>query len=115
MYVSTRRIQATPTTRVDDTVVRLNIGGEDATIDLDENPAYHAPAQVAELTISYTTTTTHTDGGDTVTITSAVTGITYRVADKDYATVSVHPDFLDQPDEWPAWVRDLVAEYKPAT
>ena len=113
MYISTRRINVTPTTRVDTTVVRLNVSGEDATIDMGENPAYHQPAQVTELAISYKTTRAYS--GDTFTVTSDVTDITYRITGKDYDTASVHPDFLDQPDEWPAWVRELVDEYNPAS
>lgn len=112
MYTSTRRIHATPTSRVDNTVVRLDVSGEDATIDMGENPAYHPPAQVTGLAISYKTTSTHTDGGDTVT--SEVTDITYTIGNKDYDTASVHHDFLGQPDEWPTWVRELVDEHNPA-
>lgn len=114
MRSSMHRIHATPTSRVDNTIVSLDVSGEDATVDMGENPAYHPPAQVTELAISYKTTTTHHCGGDSVTITSEVTDITYTVTGKDYDTASVHHDFLNQPDAWPEWVRDLANEYNPA-
>lgn len=112
MYTSIRRINVTPTVRVDATAVRLDITGEDAVIDMGDNPAYHPPAQVIALEISYKTT--HTYNGDAFTLTSEVTAITYRITGKDYDSASVHPDFLDQPDQWPDWVRELVDEYNPA-
>jgi hypothetical protein len=110
MHTSARRINATPTVRVDATVVRLDVSGEDATIDMGENPAYHPPAQVTELIIGYKASRNLRDN----TTTSEVTDITYRIANKDYDTASVHPKYLDQPDAWPVWVRDLVKEYDPA-
>ena len=110
MYSSARRITAAPTTQVDATVVRLDVSGEDATIDMGENPAYHPPAQVTELAISYKTTRNLRDN----TAASEVTDITYRIANKDYDTASVHHDFLDKPNEWPDWVRELVDEHNPA-
>lgn len=105
-------VNASPTQQTDDTRVRLDISGDDATIDMGENPAYHEPAKVTVLYLGYRTTR-KTDG-DTVATTSEVTDITYRITGKEYETASVHPDFLDQPDEWPAWVRDLVDKHNPA-
>lgn len=43
-----------------------------------------------------------------------VTRIAYKViGDDDYDSVSVHPDYLDRPQEWPNWVRCLVEEHRP--
>lgn len=43
-----------------------------------------------------------------------VTRIAYKVTgDGDYDSVSVHPDYLDRPQEWPTWVRFLVEEHRP--
>jgi hypothetical protein len=109
MHTSARRITATPTVQVDTTVVRLDVTGEDATIDMGENPAYHPPAQVTELVIGYKTSRNLREN----TITSEVTDITYRITGKDYDTASVHTDYLDQPGEWPAWVRELVDDHRP--
>ncbi|MDX3283519.1 hypothetical protein [Streptomyces scabiei] len=112
MLSSATKVHAVPLSRTSATVVQLSVSGENATVDMGENPAYHAPAQVAQLEISYRTTETFR--GSTATAKSEVTGITFWITGKDYDTASVHPDFLGQPAEWPAWVRDLVSEYDPA-
>jgi hypothetical protein len=112
MHSSTTNVHATPSSRIYTTVVRLDVSGEDATIDMGENPAYYQPAQVTGLVISYRTSETVHDG--TPTAQSEVTDITYRISNRDYDTASVHPDFLARPEEWPAWVRNLVGEYDPA-
>jgi hypothetical protein len=111
MHSSTHRVTATPARRVDNTVVCVDVTGDEATIETGENPAYHQPAQVTGLTISYKTTRNMRDN----TMTSEVTDITYRITGKDYDTTSIHPEYLDQPDEWPVWVRALVEEHNPAT
>jgi hypothetical protein len=113
MHISATKVLATPASREYTTVVRLNVSGEEATIDMGDNPAYYPPAQVTELAISYRTSETF--HGDTPTVASEVTAITYRIANRDYDTASLHPNFLAQPDKWPAWVRDLVSKYDPAT
>lgn len=93
------------------TLVRLDISGDDAVIDMGDNPAYHQPVPVTELAISYKTTESF--DGDDVTTTSEVQDITYRVTGQDYVTASVHWDFLDKPEAWPDWVRELVDMHQP--
>lgn len=92
------------------TLVRLDIGGEDATIAMGDNPHYPRPVQVAAVAIAYTTTQTSDSAGADCDVTS----ITYTVTGEDYSTISVHPDFLDKPETWPAWARTLVDQYRPA-
>ncbi|MEU5323032.1 hypothetical protein AB0G67_40710 [Streptomyces sp. NPDC021056] len=92
--------------------IRLTLDDPAAVIDLGENPAYSQPIPVREINISYETTETF--DGDTRTVSSKVTNIVYRVTHDEYDVVSVHPDFLDQPDEWPDWLPPLVEHHRPA-
>lgn len=105
-------INATLTYRTRTEGVRLTLDDPTAVIDMGENPAYHPPVLVREVNISYETTETF--NGDERTVTSTVTNIAYRVVHDEYDTVSVHPDYLDQPDEWPHWLPELVEHHRPA-
>lgn len=91
--------------------VRLTVDDPTAVIDMGANPAHHLPVRVREINISFETTETF--DGDTWTADSKVISIGYRVAGQDYDTVSVHPDYLDQPDEWPDWLPPLVDHHRP--
>ena len=105
-------ITSTLTYRTNETGVRLSINSDDATIDMGNNPAYPVPVKVTELAISYKTAETFHDGN--VEVASEVTGITYMLTGGEDPIAFVHPDFLDKPEEWPAWVRDLVDEHRPS-
>lgn len=97
-------------TQTTSTLVRLDVGGDEATIEMGDNPHYPKPVQATAIAIAYTTTqTSDSTGAD-----CQVTNITYTVTGQDYSTISVHPDFLDKPEAWPAWARTLVDQYRPA-
>jgi hypothetical protein len=98
--------------RTSETGVRLRIDSDNATIDMGHHPEYPIMVKVAELAINYKTRENPTDG-DIKTV-SEVTGITYMLTGGEDPMAFVHPDYLDQPDEWPAWVRKLVEEHRPA-
>lgn len=71
------------------------------------------------------TITGHTiDAGETDEVPVTALRLTYhngQVIGIDYDTIedgvasgaTVHPDFLNRPDAWPDWVRDLVDEHRP--
>jgi hypothetical protein len=92
--------------------IRLTLDHPDAVIDLGHNPAYAKPVPVREVNLSYETTETF-DGDDRI-VTSTVTNIVYRVTHDEYDVVSIHPDFLNQPAEWPDWLRPLVEHHRPS-
>ena len=100
-------VTSTVSHQVDTHSVRLAIH-DPLTIDLGNNPAYPDEATVTELAVIYTTTTP--EGGTPHT---EVTSIAYVLNHEEHKTAFVHPDFLDQPDEWPAGVRQLVDQHKP--
>ena len=93
--------------QVDTHSVRLRID-ERATIDLGNHPDYPRDVPVIELAVIYTTTKSADGPAQT-----EVTSITYVLDDEEDKVAFVHPDFLNQPDEWPAWVRDLVDKHRP--
>ncbi|MEU8469622.1 hypothetical protein AB0F30_17140 [Streptomyces sp. NPDC029006] len=93
--------------QVDTHSVRLALHGA-ATIDVGHHPDHPDEATVTELAIIYTTTSS--SGSPTRT---EVTSITYVLNHREHKTAFVHPHFLDQPDEWPDWVRALVTEHAP--
>lgn len=97
-------------TQTTNTLVRLDVGGDQAFIEMGDNPHYPKPVQVTAVAIAYTTTQT----GDSAGADCEVTNITYTVTGQDYSTISVHPDFLDKPEAWPTWARTLVDQYRPA-
>lgn len=96
-------------TETTSTLVSLDIDGDEAFIEMGDNPHYPMPVQVSAVAIAYKTTTS----SDSLAADCAVTGITYTVTGQDYSTISVHPDFLDKPETWPAWVATLVDRYRP--
>lgn len=93
--------------QVDTHSVRLRLT-EHVTIDLGHNPAYPDEATVTELAVNYETTKSIDSPVHT-----KVTSITYVLDHTEHQTAFVHPDFLDQPHEWPAWARDLVDQHRP--
>ncbi|MEV5915811.1 hypothetical protein AB0M00_43880 [Streptomyces chartreusis] len=98
-------------TQTTNTLVRLDVDGDQAIIDMGDNPHYPKPVQVTSVAIAYTTTQTSDSAGADCEVAS----ITYTVTGQDYSTISVHPDFLNKPEAWPAWARTLVDQYRPAT
>lgn len=89
--------------------VRLRIHGE-ATIDLGHHPDYPRNVRVTEVAVIYTTTQ---DEDSLSAPRTEVTSITYVLDDEETKTAFVHPDYLDQPNEWPEWVRELIDERRP--
>ncbi|MGW7398099.1 hypothetical protein ACWGH7_16560 [Streptomyces cyaneofuscatus] len=88
--------------RIDDTTATLNVSGDP------NNPKL---IRVTELAIGYKSTPVHT--GRTTETTVEVTNITYRLDDPDCKMAYVHASRLGQPQEWPAWVAELVDHYRP--
>lgn len=91
--------------------VRLRINDSAATIDFGHHPDYPNLARVTEIAFIYETRTGEGDQDSTTTLTN----IAYVVDHEESQTAFVHPDFLDQPDEWPAWVRELVDHHRPTS
>ncbi|MGW0948452.1 hypothetical protein ACWD4O_38680 [Streptomyces sp. NPDC002623] len=87
--------------------VRLRLD-EKVTIDLGSHPDYPRIVPVTELAVIYETTKKL--DSDSVTI---VTGISYVLDDEEDKAAFVHPDYLDLPEEWPAWVREQVNANRP--
>ncbi len=87
--------------------VRLRLD-EPATIDLSGHPHYPRIVPVLELAVAYETTRKPDTGPVT-----RVTSITYVLDDEEDKAAFVHPDYLDSPDEWPAWVREQVDANRP--
>jgi len=106
-------VTSTVTYQFTETGVRLRIDDETATLDVSGDPARPNPIRVTELAISYKATETRT--GDTVKTATEITNITYLLNHADYQVAYVHPDHLEQPQEWPAWVAELVDQYRPNT
>jgi len=97
------------TVQTTSTLVRLDVGGDDAVIEMSDHPAYPDPVRVAGVAIAYETTqTSNSTAAD-----CRVTDITYTVIGQDYETVSVHRDFLNKPEAWPTWAQTLVNEHRP--
>ncbi|MFG2676961.1 hypothetical protein [Streptomyces sp. NPDC048445] len=94
-----------------ETGVRLRIDDETATLDVSGDPEHPNPIRVAELNISYRTTTTRT--GESVEMATEITNITYLLDHADYQVAYVHPDHLQQSQEWPDWVAELVDQHRP--
>jgi hypothetical protein len=78
------------------------------TIDLGNHPDYPRIVPVTELALSYETTTK--PGTDP---TTTVTSISYILDDEEDKAAFVHPDYLETPEEWPAWVREQVDANRP--
>lgn len=100
-------VNSTVIHQVDTHSVRLAVH-DPVTIDLGSNPAYPDEATVTELAVIYKTTTSADSPART-----EITSITYVLDHKEHQTAFVHPDFLDQPHEWPAEVRELVDQHRP--
>jgi hypothetical protein len=94
-----------------ETGVRLRIHDETATLNVSGDLAHPNPVKVTELAISYKTALTAT--GNTATVSSEITNITYVLDHPDYQVAYVHPDHLEQPQEWPTWVAELIDQYRP--
>ncbi|WP_145503152.1 hypothetical protein [Streptomyces sp. CFMR 7] len=101
-------MNTTVTYRSTETGVRIRIDDETAAIDVSSNPDHPVMKKAVELAITYKITETR-DG-----ITGGVTNLTYLLDDPDAPIVYVHPDYLDQSQKWPEWVRNLVDEHRPA-
>lgn len=95
-----------------ETGVRLRIDDETATIDLGDHPDHPNRIRVTELAVTYKATEIR--DGAAVETACEVTNITYLLASTETPVAYVHPDYCDQPQEWPGWVRDLVAANRPA-
>lgn len=104
-------VSSTTICAVDTHSVRLRIDDPAATIDFNDNPAYPDLARVTEIAVIYETRTREGNQQGT----TKVTSITYVVDHEEHQTAFVHPDFLDQPDEWPAWARALVDHHRPTS
>lgn len=103
-------VTSTVSHQVDTHCVRLRIHG-DATIDLGNHPDYPRNVPVTEVAVIYTTTQSDDSASAPRT---EVTSITYVLDDEDDKTAFVHPDYLDQPGEWPDWVRALIDQHRPS-
>jgi hypothetical protein len=101
--VITSSIESKKTTQT----VELGISGG-ATITVGAAPFGDEEHHVTGLCIGYEVT--ETAHGNVARVDTRITQITYRT---DEGGASVHPDFLDQPSEWPQWVRELVEEHRP--
>ncbi|MFK0288263.1 hypothetical protein ACIQVL_48500 [Streptomyces sp. NPDC090499] len=104
-------VASTTICTVDTHSVRLRIDDAAATIDFGHNPAYPDLALVTEIAVIYETRT----GEDDQERTTKVASIAYVVSHDEHQTAFVHPNFLDQPAEWPVWVRELVDHHRPAS
>ncbi|NUQ95847.1 MAG: hypothetical protein HOY79_04560 [Streptomyces sp.] len=102
-------VTSTVAHQVDTHSVRLTIHGE-ATIDLGNHPDYPRTVPVTEIAVIYTTTQSADSASGPRT---EVTSIAYVLDNEEDKTAFVHPDFLDQPDAWPEWVRTLIDQYRP--
>lgn len=102
-------VNSTVLHQVDTHSVRLAIH-EPLTIDLGDHPDYPDEATVTELAVIYTTTSNADSAPRT-----EVTSIAYVLDHTEHQTAFVHPDFLSQPDQWPAGVRKLVDAHNPST
>lgn len=103
-------VSTTIVTTLDTHSVRLRINDPAATIDFGHNPAYPDIARVTEISVVYETRTKEGQStGQT-----RVTSINYQVDHEEHQSAFVSPEFLEQPEEWPAWVRGLVDEHNPA-
>lgn len=96
-------------TQTVNTRVHLDLGGDEAVIEMGDNPHYSMPVQVSGLAIAYEATIS----SDSTAASCKVTDITYTVIGQDYSTVGVHPDYLDKPEALPAWAQTLVDQYRP--
>ncbi|MFD7855247.1 hypothetical protein ACFV6B_13305 [Streptomyces microflavus] len=94
------------------TGVRIRIDDKNATIDLGENPHYPNIKRATELAITYETTEKR--DREAVQKTSEVSRIVYVLDDEDTPSAFVHPDYLNQPQDWPEWVREQVEKHRPA-
>ncbi|NEC17894.1 hypothetical protein [Streptomyces parvus] len=95
-----------------ETGVRLRIDDVSATLNVSGNPNNPKPISVTELAIGYKATQVHS--GRTTKTTVEVTNITYLLDDPDCKMAYVHASRLDQPQEWPTWVAELVEHYSPS-
>lgn len=102
-------VTSTVSHQVDTHSVRLRIHGE-ATIDLGHSPAYPREVPVTEVAVIYTTTQSADSASGPRT---EVTSISYVLDDEQDKSAFVDPDFLDQPNEWPDWLRALIDQYRP--
>ncbi|MFE7485480.1 hypothetical protein [Streptomyces sp. NPDC057552] len=102
---------ATVTYRTTETGIRIRIDDDNATIDTGGNPNRPLMVKVVEVGITYKTTETR--DGDNLAVTSGVTNLTYLLDDPDNPIAYVHPDYLDQAQKWPEWVRNLIEEHRP--
>jgi hypothetical protein len=102
-------VNSTVMHQVDTHSVRLAIH-DPLTIDFNDNPTYPDEATVTEIAVIYTTTSSADSPPRT-----EVTSITYVLDHPEHQTAFVHPDFLDQPNEWPDKVRELVDAHNPST
>ena len=98
--------------RSTETGVRIRLEDDNATIDLGANPNYPVMFRATELALTYKTTEAH--DGDAVRKTCEVSRIVYVLDDEDTPTAFVHPDYLNQPQEWPEWVREQVEKHRPS-
>ena len=103
-------VTSTVVHQVDTHSVRLRIQGE-ATIDLGHSPAYPREVPVTEVAVIYTTTQ---DADSASAPRTEITSITYVLEDEEHKTAFVYPDYLDQPGEWPEWVRTLIDRHRPS-
>lgn len=102
-------VNSTVSHQVDTHSVRLHIHGE-ATIDLGHSPSFPREVPVTEVAVIYTTTQSADSASAPRT---EVTSISYVLDDEEDKAAFVHPDFLDQPNEWPDWLRSLIDQYRP--
>lgn len=102
-------VTSTVSHQVDTHSVRLRIHDE-ATIDLGHSPSFPRHVPVTEVAVIYTTTQSADSASGPRT---EVTSISYVLDDEEDKAAFVDPDFLDQPNEWPDWVRDLIDQYRP--
>lgn len=105
-------MSATVFYRSTETGVRIRIDDENATLDMGHSRSFPNMIRVTELAITYKATEKH--DGEAVQQTCEVSRIVYVLDDEDTSTAFVHPDYLDQPQEWPEWARKLVDEHRPA-
>ncbi|MER6605654.1 hypothetical protein ABT282_07005 [Streptomyces sp. NPDC000927] len=97
-------ISATSTT---ETIVRVDVSECNVSIDIKTGTRIEE-IPVTEIIIFYETVETETES------VIRVTKITHLVTSKEFDTVSLHPDFLNDPKSWPDWVPSLVDKHRPA-